>query len=84
MTNPRLKGVEIGREKGVAIGSDLTANSVNSPIISTAVILSASRVTTSWPGQLSAPLSVTLTRPWLLFSTRVSPRRIQPQVGCAS
>jgi len=24
VTNPRLKGVEIGREKGVAIGSDLT------------------------------------------------------------
>jgi hypothetical protein len=36
-------------------------------------------------GQLSAPLmlTLTLTRPWLLFSSRVTPRLIQPNPGWA-
>src|SRR5580658_4342552 len=47
------------------------------------VIFSASRCTTSRSGQLSAPLILTLTRPWLLFSSRVTPRLIQPNPGWA-
>ena len=56
-----------------------TSRASNSVTIAALVIFSAVWCTTARSGQLSAPL--TLTRPWLLFSSRVAPRLIQPHAG---